>query len=236
MKRAAAFSSFGVTALVLTLIVGLGFRTSGAQSGPTNAAGAVAAPSEAHFPFLGISRGETARVHVSNLTTDLASPSLRFLVMFVDQRGVLIKPESMCDVRAGETCSVALTASECVQQTGRERNGCDFRTLVVPEVLPNPPVGVDGGAVGGDQRWTADFEIGGRDGGGSTRLVLSPSPVLTMPLAPIVNPNPDGGVIGNPDGGVIGNPDGGVIGNPDGGVIGNPDGVVIGANPAAGVR
>jgi hypothetical protein len=219
MKRAAAFSSFGVTALVLALIVALGFRSSGAQGQPTNSAGAVGATSEAHFPFLGISKGETARVHVINLTTDLASPSLRFLVMFVDRRGVLIKPEEMCDVRAGETCTVALTASECVQQRGRERNGCDFRSLVVPEVLPNPPAGVDGGSVGGDQRWSSDLETverrEGKDGGVSTRLVLSPSLVLTMPAGAIVNPNPDG-VIGNPDG---------VIGNPDG-VIGNPDGVV----------
>lgn len=217
MKRAAAFSSFGVTALVLALIVSFGFRTSGAQGGATNTAGALGAMSEAHFPFLGISRGEAARVHVINLTPDLASPSLRFLVMFVDHKGVLIKPEEMCDVRAGETCSVTLTVSECAQQNGRDRNRCDFRALVVPEVLPIPIVGADSASGNGDQRWSADFEIverrDGKDGGGSTRLVLSPSPVLIMPVAPIVNPNPD-----NPDGGVVGNPDSGVVGNPTGGV------------------
>lgn len=214
MKRVAAFSSFGVTALVLALIVMIGFRTGGAQ-GTTATPGTLGATSEAHFPFLGITRGEAGRVHVVNLSADLASPSLRFLVMFIDHSGMLIKPEQACDVRAGETCSATLTTSECVAQEGGVGNRCEFRALVVPEILPCPPVAVDGGVGNRDPRWSTDFEVverregrQGRESRGSSRLVLGPSLVMAMPVAICQIPNPDGGVIGNPD--VITNPDGGV--------------------------
>ncbi len=174
MKGATAFSTFGVTAVVIGIVVGLGLRT-GAQN-----LDQIGMPTEANIQVVGILRGETARLHVVNYSSNTTEPFHRFFMMFIDPRGVLIKPEEVCDVRPGEICSTNLRTVECALPGNIQR--CEFRALVVPEPMscvPGPTA--DGGVTSSDTKWSANLEIIGRTG--ASRYTTGPNSVMVISTA-----------------------------------------------------
>jgi hypothetical protein len=144
-----------------------------------------------------LTRGEVARVHVVNLTKDPTTSPIRFMITFLDTRGVPLKPEEVCDARAGETCASTLDRGDCGQTIGRIPR-CEFRAVVsVPQGSCSPgtsdggsggPPTADGG-VNNPDLWTADIEILDRSG----RTVLISNPVSVMAV-PTCNRPADGGV------------------------------------------
>jgi hypothetical protein len=143
---------------------------------------------------VGLTRGEVARVHAVNLTKDPTTSPVRFLITFFDTRGVPLKPEEVCDARAGEACAATLDRADCGQAIGRMPR-CEFRAVVSvpqgscgPGTSDGPPPTTDGG-VDVPDLWTADVEILDRNG----KAVLISNPVSVM-IVPTCGHSGDGGV------------------------------------------
>jgi hypothetical protein len=193
VKGMSAFSSFALTTAALGLVIGLALRSGNAQS-----ANVGPAASEAFLPVVGLTKGEVARIHVVNLTKDPTTSPVRFLITFLDTKGVPLKPEEVCDARAGETCAVTLDRADCGQAIGRMPR-CEFRAVVsVPQGSCGPGT-TDGGPVGGPPttdggvndpyRWSANLEILDRTG----KAVLISDPVRVMTVS-TCGQSVDGGV------------------------------------------
>lgn len=199
MKGMSAFSSFALTTAVLGLVIGLALRSGSAQVGNVSSAA-----SEAFLPVVGLTRGEVARVHVVNLTKDPTSSAVRFMITFLDTSGVPLKPEEVCDIRAGEICAVTLDRADCGQRLNRMPR-CEFRAVVsVPQGLCGPGTN-DGGTVGGGtvdgvptadggvsdpNTWSTNLEILDRNG----RTVLISNPISVMAVPTCGGQPADGGV------------------------------------------
>ena len=182
MKGMSAFSSFALTTAALGLVIGLALRSGSAQVGNVDSAA-----SEAFLPVVGLTKGEIARVHVVNLTKDPTSSAIRFMITFLDTRGVPLKPEEVCDIRAGEVCAVTLDRADCGQKIDRIPR-CEFRAVVsVPQGSCGPGTtdggvnGVPGTDGGGNEpgTWSTNVEI--LDRAGKTVLISNPISVMAVP-------------------------------------------------------
>jgi len=197
VKGMSAFATFALTTAVLGLMIGLALRSGYAQG----VDGSTADASRAFLPVVGLTNGHSGLVHVVNLTSDPTSPSVRFTVTFLDANGAAVQPSQACDLRAGQTCTVALTSDQCgAPDLGRAR--CEFRTVVDTQQPPQPPPTTDGGQPSTGGSWTTNIEVIDRQGN-STGLA---GPLAVMAI-PVVSIGTDGGVIspgGGTDGGLTG--------------------------------
>lgn len=193
MKGMSAFSSFALTTAALGLVIGLALRSGNAQ------AGSVGSPtSAAYLPVVGLTKGEVARVHVVNLTKDPTTSAVRFMITFLDTMGAPLKPEEVCDVRAGEICAVTFDRSDCGQPVNRMPR-CEFRAVVSVQTGSCVPGTSDAGTVDGPvtsdggindpDTWSANLEV--LDRGGKTVLISNPITVMTVPTCAV---HSDGGV------------------------------------------
>jgi hypothetical protein len=176
VKGMSAFSSFALTTAALGLVIGLALRSGSAQVGNVDSAG-----SEAFLPVVGLTKGEVARVHVVNLTKDPTSSAVRFMITFLDTRGVPLKPEEVCDVRAGEICSVTLDRADCGQKIDRIPR-CEFRAVVsVPQGSCGPGTSDGGTDSAGNEpsTWSTNIEI--LDRTGKAVLISNPTRVMAVP-------------------------------------------------------
>ena len=196
MRRPTALSAFVVTAVVLAVVVATSLRNAGAQSG-----GGTAGTLVAYEPVVTLARGDAAVVHVVNLSKDPASPALKFIVDFADAKGMLIGAEQVCEIRAGETCSVTLGSSQCPATLSKGER-CEVRALVVGEALP---CGDTPDPKTGNGNWSANLEV--LDHSGASKYVGGSNDVMTLP--PGTNcTGSDGGAAPPPDQSTGGTPDG----------------------------
>ena len=184
MRRPTALSTFVVTAAVLAVIVAISLRKAGAESNT-----AADTTSIVYLPVAALTHGDSARVHVVNVSKDLSAPALRFMIMFADTRGVLLGPEKVCEVRASETCTVTLSSSDCPagftkpgsdrdHDGDRDKQGprpprCEFRAVVVGETLACSSTSTD------LPEWTTNLEL--VDPSGGSKFVAGPTAVLKLP-------------------------------------------------------
>jgi hypothetical protein len=179
MRRPTALSTFVVTVAVLAVIVSMSLRKAAATSDDASAGTSVV-----YHPVAALTRGESAKVHVTNLSKDQSAPAIRFMIMFADVRGVLLMPERVCEVRASETCTVTLPSSACPAGFTRaddddNKNGkgphasrCEFRAVVVGETLACSPTGAAGA------EWMTDMELVETAGG--SKFVTGPNAVMKL--------------------------------------------------------
>ncbi len=189
------WTSAALAAAAVGVLVGFSGRTGAQVPGEVPSA-------EANLPVTGITRGQTALVHVAHLPSDPAAGGapVNVRVQYFDETGRLIK-EEVRDVEpntfvtsslgAADFGATANGASDGERRTGAPR--MEFRAVVRAQAppCPGPPSpGTDAGSPTGEGPLTVSLEI---INNGGTVLALA-GPDMLVALAPCPPPTADGGV------------------------------------------
>jgi len=178
------WTAAGLAAAAVGVLVGFSGRTGAQVPGEVPSA-------EANLPVTGITRGQTALVHVAHLPSDPAAGGapVNVRIQYFDENGRLLK-EDLRDVEPNTFITSSLTASDF----GATALRTEFRAVVEAQgaPCPGPPSpGTDGGAPSGEGRLSVSMEI--VNGLGSV-LTLNGPDVVVMLGPPCPPPTADGGV------------------------------------------
>jgi hypothetical protein len=178
------WTAAALAAAAVGVLVGFSGRTGAQVPGEVPTA-------EANLPVTGITRGETALVHVAHLPSDPAAGGapVNVRVQYFDATGRLIK-EDQHDVEPNTFITSSLTASDF----GAAAPRMEFRAVVEAQgaPCPGPPSpGTDAGAPSGEGHVSVSMEI---VNGRGTVLTLTGPDVVVALAPPCAPPTADGGV------------------------------------------